>query len=111
MSYTVRFDRGNRGWTCSVFSLDGNGLKHGPTVATGTGNTQDAAREAALMATSDAGIRAALSGADPSRPHWVQGAIGEAGRGQKGRRVRRAWPEARAPIRDESVRNVDRRTP
>ena len=77
MSYTVRFDRGNRGWTCSVFSLDGNGLKHGPTVATGTGTTQDAAKEAALMATSDAGIRAALSGADPSRPHWVQGAVGE----------------------------------
>ena len=36
---------------------------------------------------------------------------GEAGRGQKSRRVRRSWPEARAPIRDESVREVDRRTP
>jgi hypothetical protein len=72
MSYTVRFDRGNRGWTCSVFALDGNGMKSGETVASGTGTTQDAAKEAALNATSHDAIRAALTAADPGRPHWLQ---------------------------------------
>ena len=72
MSYTVRFDRGNRGWTCSVFALDGNGKKAGETVASGTGTTQDAAKEAALNTTSHDAIRAALTAADPTRPHWLQ---------------------------------------
>jgi hypothetical protein len=52
-------------------------MKTGGAVATGTGTTQEAAREAALTATSDDAVRAALIGADPTRPHWVQGAVGE----------------------------------
>ena len=77
MSYTVRFDRDNRGWTCSVFSLDGNGAKSGASLATGTGVTQDAAKTAALTATSDAAVRAALTAADPARPYWLQGGLQE----------------------------------
>ena len=77
LTYTVRFDRGNRGWTCSVFALDASGVKAGATVASGSGNTQQAARADALALASDPGIRAALASADPSRPHWVQGVAGE----------------------------------
>jgi hypothetical protein len=60
-----------------VFAVDANGTKTGRSVATGTGNTQQAAKDDALALTFDAGIRAALTSADPSRPHWVQGAEGE----------------------------------
>lgn len=80
MDYTVRFDRGNRGWTCSVFPLDANGLKAGDTVVTGAGQTQDAAKAAALTAATDDAVRAALTRADHTRPHWVQGAPGKSRR-------------------------------
>jgi hypothetical protein len=76
-NYSVRFDRGNRGWTCSVFAVDAAGMKVGRSLADGTGTTQQAAKDAALSLASDAGIRAALASADPTRPHWVQGAEGE----------------------------------
>jgi hypothetical protein len=76
-NYTVRFDRGNRGWTCSVFALDASGVKAGRTLASGTGHTQQAAKEDALATASAPEIRAALTGADHRRPHWVQGAAGE----------------------------------
>jgi hypothetical protein len=77
MSYTVRFDRGNRGWTCSVFRLEADGVIAGPSVASGTGLTKDAARDATLAVTEDAGIRVALTSLDIARPYWVQGALGE----------------------------------
>ena len=77
MSYTVRFDRGNRGWTCSVFQLGADGLVAGAAVATGAGPTKDAARDAAIALTEDAAIRAALTGSDNTRPYWVQGPVGE----------------------------------
>jgi hypothetical protein len=77
MNYTVRFDRGNRGWTCSVYTLDANGVKAGAAVATGSGNTQDAAKGEALSLAVDVGIRIALKNADPRRPHWMQGGKGE----------------------------------
>jgi hypothetical protein len=76
-NYTVRFDRGNRGWTCSVFAVDAAGTKAGRSVASGTGDTQQSARANALLSVSDENIRAALTSADPGRPHWVQGAVGE----------------------------------
>jgi hypothetical protein len=60
-----------------VFALDDSGVKAGATVATGTGHTQQAAKEDALTFASDPAIRAALANADPTRPHWVQGAAGE----------------------------------
>jgi hypothetical protein len=99
-NYSVRFDRGNRGWTCSVFAIDATtGMKAGASLATGTGATQQAAKEDALSSVSDAGIRAALTSADPSRPHWVQGAAGEqreaerkAAAGSSGRRTRTVRP-------------------
>ena len=47
------------------------------SLASGTGNTQQAAKDDALSLASDPGIRAALTSADPRRPHWVQGAAGE----------------------------------
>ena len=75
--YTVRFDRGNRAWTCSVFQLGTGGLAVGPSVATGTGPTRDAARDDALALSSDPVIRAALAGSDNTRPYWMQGALGE----------------------------------
>src|SRR5262245_33962690 len=75
--YSVRFERGNRGWTCSVFAVDATGTKTGRSLATGTGSTQQAAKDDALLSANDAGIRAALTSADPSRPHWVQGVAGE----------------------------------
>ena len=77
MSYTVRFDRGNRWWTCSVFRLGANGLVTGAAVASGNGPTRDEARAAALAASDDAAIRAALTSSDSTRPYWVQGAVGE----------------------------------
>lgn len=77
MNYTVRFDRGNRGWTCSVYPMDGSGFKAGTAVAAGSGTTQQAAKEDALSLSVDLEIRAALKNADPTRPHWVQGAAGE----------------------------------
>jgi hypothetical protein len=95
MSYTVRFDRGNRGWTCSVFQLDGNGLKAGGTVASGTGQTRDAAKEAALIGTSDEAVRAALADADPRRPHWAQGPLAAT----LGAAPKTATREARGAIR------------
>jgi hypothetical protein len=48
-----------------------------PSVATGTGPTRDAARDAALALTEDAAIRAALASSDSTRPYWVQGALGQ----------------------------------
>lgn len=60
-----------------MFALDAAGVKTGATVATGSGHTPQAAKEDALTFASDPSIRAALTGADPRRPHWVQGAAGE----------------------------------
>jgi hypothetical protein len=98
-NYSVRFDRGNRGWTCSVFAVDATGMKAGPSLASGVGNTQQAAKDDALSLATDAGIRAALTSADPRRPHWVQGAAGEqreaerkAAAGSTQRRVRTERP-------------------
>jgi hypothetical protein len=76
-TYSVRFERGNRGWTCSVFAVDDTGTRAERSVASGTGNTQQAAKDDALSLAFDAGIRAALTSADPRRPYWVQGAAGE----------------------------------
>jgi hypothetical protein len=76
-NYSVRFDRGNRVWTCCVFVVDAAGMKTGRSVASGIGHTQQSAKADALLSTSDEGIRAALTSADPGRPHWVQGAEGE----------------------------------
>ena len=76
-NYSVRFDRGNRGWTCSVFAVDDTGMKAERSLVSGTGNTQQAAKDDALSLASDPGIRAALTSADPRRPYWVQGAAGE----------------------------------
>lgn len=61
MSYTVKFNGGNRGWTCSVFRLGADGLVASPSVATGTGQTKDEARDGALTQTEDTAIRAALT--------------------------------------------------
>ena len=77
MDYTVRFNRGNRGWTCSVFRLGTDGTAVGSAVATGAGQTKDDARDMALSLASDPGIRAALASSDHTRPYWVQGALGE----------------------------------
>ena len=77
MSYTVRFERGNRGWTCSVFQLGADGTTSGPSVASGTGTTRDNAQDSALAQAGDPDIRAALASSDSTRPHWVQGAAGE----------------------------------
>jgi hypothetical protein len=71
-NYSVRFDRGNRGWTCSVFVVDAAGVKAERSVASGAGNTQQAAKDDALSSTTDEAIRAALTSADPRRPHWAQ---------------------------------------
>ena len=60
-----------------MFALDATGMKAGGSVATGSGSTQQAAKEDALSLVSDAEIRAALTRADPTRPHWVQGSAGE----------------------------------
>ena len=60
-----------------MFALDATGVKAGRTLATGTGHTQQAAKDDALSIVTDPGIRAALTGADPKRPYWVQGAAGE----------------------------------
>ena len=76
-NYTVRFNRGNRGWACDVFPLGTDGMAAGPSVATGTGSTKDAAKEMALALASDPAIRAALANSDHTRPYWVQGAQGE----------------------------------
>jgi len=76
-NYTVRFERGHRGWTCAVFSLGSDGRAAGSAVGSGTGATQDAAREAALALAVDPAIRAALATADHRRPYWIQGALGE----------------------------------
>jgi hypothetical protein len=83
MSYTVRFDRGNRWWTCSVFQLGADGVISGSAVATGTGHTKDEARDAAMASTADAAIRAALASSDNTRPYWVQGALGEGKEAQR----------------------------
>ena len=76
MSYTVKFNRGNRGWACSVFRLGADGLVASPSVATGTGQTKDEARDGALTQTEDTAIRAALTSSDSTRAYWVQGALG-----------------------------------
>ena len=60
-----------------MFAVDATGLKAGASLATGTGSTQQAAKDDALSLASDAGVRAALTSADPRRPHWVQGPAGE----------------------------------
>ena len=75
--YSVRFDRGNRGWTCSVFAVDAAGTRAERSVASGTGTTQQAAKDDALAQTRDEEIRSALASADPTRPYWVQGFVGE----------------------------------
>ncbi len=75
--YTVRFERGNRGWTCSVFSVGPNGMATGSALASGTGTTKDTARDMALSLASDPAVRIALANADHRRPYWIQGAIGE----------------------------------
>ena len=75
--YSVRFDRGNRAWTCSVFQLGADEKAVGAAVATGTGSSRDEARDSALALATDPAIRAALAGSDQSRPYWTQGAIGE----------------------------------
>ena len=103
-NYSVRFDRGNRGWTCSVFAVDATGMKAGGSLVSGSGITQQAAKDDALSLASDAGIRAALASADPGRPHWVQGTAGEkreaerkataAGRSERRTRTERS-PSAR----------------
>jgi hypothetical protein len=56
-----------------VFVVDDAGMKSGRSVASGSGTTQQAAKDDALSSTTDEGIRAALTSADPRRPHWVQG--------------------------------------
>jgi hypothetical protein len=73
----VRFNRGNRGWSCDVYALATDGTAAGPSVATGTGSTRDAAKEMALALADDPAIRAALASSDHRRPYWVQGALGE----------------------------------
>ena len=73
-----------------MFALDATGVKAGGSVATGTGNTQQAAKEDALSLASDAGVRAALTKADPTRPHWVQGAAGEKQEAERKATVSRA---------------------
>ncbi len=75
--YTVRFNRGNRAWTCSVFRLGADGTAAGPSVADGSGHTKDEARDVALALAEDPLIRAALANSDNTRPYWVQGAFGE----------------------------------
>ena len=60
-----------------MFAVDATGTRAGRSLASGTGNTQQAAKDDALSLASDAGIRAALINADPRRPHWVQGPAGE----------------------------------
>ena len=60
-----------------MFAVDATGMKAGRSLVSGTGNTQDAAKADALSLADDAGIRAALTSADPRRPHWVQGTAGE----------------------------------
>lgn len=75
--YSVRFERGNRAWTCSVFQLGADQKSIGPSVASGTGQTRDDARDSALAAAADPAIRAALASSDQTRPYWTQGALGE----------------------------------
>ncbi len=75
--YSVRFERGNRAWTCSVFQLGADEKSVGAAVATGTGQSRNEARDAALALATDPEIRAALAGSDQSRPYWTQGALGE----------------------------------
>jgi len=77
IDYTVRFSRGNRGWTCSVFPLGADGRIAGGSVTEGTGHTKDDAKAAALGLTNDATIRAVLAGSDSRTPYWVQGRLGE----------------------------------
>ena len=76
--YTVRYHRGNRDWTCSVFLQDKLGTAVGTSVASGTGRTQADAKDMALTLTSDPAIRAALLSSDHRRPYWLQGTLGEA---------------------------------
>jgi hypothetical protein len=74
MNYTIRFDRGNRAWTCSVFQLGLNGQTSGPALVSGSGPTRDDAKNAAVALASDPAIRAALEGSDNRRPYWLQDA-------------------------------------
>ncbi|MEO8070032.1 MAG: hypothetical protein ABI652_01410 [Acidobacteriota bacterium] len=87
MSYTVRFNRGNSGWTCAVFRMGATGLAEGASLASGTGRTKDDAKDAALAGTDIVEVRAALASADHSRPYWTQGTMGAE---QEARRVEAA---------------------
>ena len=55
-----------------MFVVDAAGMKSERSVANGAGNTQQAAKDDALSSTPDEAIRAALTRADPRRPHWAQ---------------------------------------
>ena len=82
-----------------MYALDATGMKAERSLASGTGTTQQAAKDDALSRAVDEEIRAALTDADPRRPHWVQGAAGEkreaerkAAEGSSERRTRTARP-------------------
>ena len=98
-NYTVRFNRGNRGWTCDVFPLGTDGMAAGPSVATGTGTTKDNAKEMALALASDPAIRAALANSDHTRPYWVQGPLGERLEAQRKAAVDHSPARKRSPSR------------
>jgi hypothetical protein len=97
-NYTVRFNRGNRGWACDVYVLSADGTTSGPSVATGTGSTRDAAKANALALAGDPAIRAALTNADHRRPHWVQGPLGEQLEAQRKATATQGTPRKR-PLR------------
>jgi hypothetical protein len=96
-NYTVRFTRDTHGWTCAVYALNDSGTKEGTPVLAGTGRTQQAAKDQALSLAVDAEVRAVLRSADPTRPHWVQGAAGEKRETERRAEASRTAAPARTP--------------
>jgi hypothetical protein len=96
-TYTVRFERGNRDWTCSVFEASADGRTVGAALVSGSGTTKDRAKDQALTLTHDPALRAALASADHSRPYWVQGALGQQQEAQRKAAAHQAAATRRQP--------------